>query len=92
MYKYTLTPPTDTVSVWLEFSTFDELPLTQQHKTRPTMAWSMARQPGVEVSIQGATRTVSYAHILRTFPDLDPEMTYITTRYELPRSSRGPRL
>ena len=72
------------ISIWLELSTFDELPLERRRKTRPSLAQQMAKQDllEIEISYGVVTYAIPYTQILEVFPDLDPADTYITTTFK----------
>lgn len=92
MLRYDVPQRKEGHSVWIELSTFEELPEQHRKKTRPTMAQSMARKSSleIEVSYGVVTRELLYADLLKAFPDLDPEITYITVHHKTDRPYQWP--
>lgn len=91
MLKFHVPSYNQNLSIWIELSTFDELPIEQQSPTRPTLAQSMAERPSIEVGGLH-TRFIPYADLLKAFPNIDPENTYVTTRFQTHSVSQWPRL
>lgn len=87
MLRYDIPQRNKGCSVWIELSTFEELPERYQKKRLPTLAQLMAKSAGyeLEVSYGVVTRTLPYTELLRAFPDVDPEQTYLTLHYKLDR-------
>ena len=94
MHKFTVPSLSEGYSVWIELSTFDELPLEQRRKTRPTMAESMAKKSMIEIESHYGltTHAIPYSDVIKAFPDIDPEITYVTVHFKSHRPYKWPPL
>ena len=85
MFKYDVLPLRDGYSVWIELRTLHEVSLEDGRKTKPAFSQLMAKSHMLEIESRYGvtTNTVPFADILKAFPDIDPENTYITLRFQL---------
>lgn len=91
MLRYDVPQRDQGYSAWIELSTFDELPEHHQRTTKHTLAQLMAENPILELGGINP-RLIPYADLLKAFPNLDPESTYVICCFKLDRPYKWPRL
>ena len=89
MLRFNVPSDSEHLSIWINLSTFEELPLEWQRKTKLTMAQLMAKSPMLEIGGLNP-RLIPFADLLSAFPDIDLEKTYVTTHFKLDRPYKWP--
>jgi hypothetical protein len=91
MLRYDVPQRDEGYSLWIELSSFEELPLEHRRTTKHTLAQLMTKGPILEI---GGIKPhlIPYADLLTAFPDLDPESTYVISHFKLDRPYKWPPL